>query len=210
VGLIIIAVMLQKLFYICKMLKQLKSITLIVLVSAISTWSLAQEKKGFVGVGIGTSHILNSTKNTVVGTNLNLINAGYEIKKGFGLSFKVLSATHIISDDNKLGYQAILVGPMYTVHLSKNFLLDLKFQPGIVRVVEEIEYVATDIFLFVQGKESVVSIGISSGLSLRYNFARSWTVMLSSDYNTARSPRFLTGHERLNTILTNVGIGFRI
>ena len=74
----------------------MKFIITTVLAIVIFQFALGQEKKGFIGINIGSSFILNEyPKEAGVGVNLNLINFGYEIKNGFGVAFKWMGSAHI-------------------------------------------------------------------------------------------------------------------
>lgn len=166
-------------------------------------------KTGFIGLNIGTSYILNKQpKDVGVGANLNLINFGYEIKNGFGVTLKWMGSAHsykTLDSENEIGYGAILVGPMYSVAVSENIKLDFKIQPGLFWVSEKTEGAGF------KGSFQKISIsGLSAGVTFRHNFTKRWCWMLLVDYNSGLTPGGLNTEKRLNTISTNVGVGFRI
>lgn len=169
-------------------------------------------KAGYIGVNIGTSYLLNGTSDAgKIGANLNVLNFGYSFKRGFGIAFKWMGAAHIISDDNQIGYGAILVGPMYTFQLADNFLLDLKLQPGLFWVREEFKFISNDPGVVNVGKSQTLSVtGFSTGLSFRHNFAKRWSWMLITEFNSGWAPGFFVKGDRINTVSSNLGMGFRI
>lgn len=174
-----------------------------------SSFAQDVDKRGFIGLNIGTSYILNKQpKDAGVGANVNLLNFGYQIKNGFGISLKWMGGAHIyktLNSQNEIGYGAILVGPMYSVVLSESVKLDCKIQSGIFWVEEKMT--GGDF------KGAFRSIGVkslSAGLTMRYNFAKRWVCMLIADYNTGSAPGGLLSGERLHSVTLNAGIGFRI
>lgn len=174
------------------------------------------EKNGYIGVSIGSSYLLNGTyKDGRLGANISLVNLGYSFRNKLGITLKWMGAAHAITDDFEVGYGAVMIGPMYSLKISKNFLLDVKVQGGLFWEKEELRFVAIDNpdpnLPNASGKFRTTSLnGFSAGLNLRHNFARRWNWMLLAEYNTSAAVGFLTKNERINTISTNLGIGFRI
>jgi len=192
---------------------------IVTLLAFFSVKGQGKEKSGYIGVNLGTSYLLNSNESEgIVGANLNLINVGYSFQNKVGITLKWMGAAHIISEDNEVGYGAILIGPMYSIPISDRTYLDLKFASGLFWIIEEIKLSSTDPndpILSSNFKQSTRTLSLSNfaaGLTLRQNFAKRWALLFLTEYNSGKSSDFninITG-KHLQALSFNVGIAFRI
>jgi hypothetical protein len=190
-------------------------LTLLISFILINLKAQEEERKGYIGIGVGVSFLSGYEKDLVkrVGTSLQLINFGFEIKKGFGVSALLASGVHLnnsksnpTEDKSEVGYATLMVGPMYSLNF-KNLILDFKARGGGFFVREKISYA----FMTGFSQEIRGSIQYSFGISLRRNFAKLWCLTFSTDYFTGKSPgTLITTKQQLIAISSGVGIGFRL
>lgn len=211
----------NKLLFLIKSFSMRFSICLVVILFAFfSSKGQGKEKSGYIGVNLGTSFLLNCNDSKgSVGANLNLINAAYSFKNNFGITLKWMGAAHVISKGNEVGYGAILIGPMYSVPINDRTYLDLKLASGLFWVTEQVKDFLVPIDpndpIFVDSKQSFRTLSLTNfaaGLALRHNFAKRWTLLILTEYNSGRNPDYsfyITG-KHLQALSLNAGIAFRI
>lgn len=191
---------------------------LIISCTVLTLKGQALEKSAYVGISLGTSLLLNSNDpEGRVGVNLNLINAGYSFKNNFGVALKWMGAGHSFERDSKIGYGAILIGPMYSIPVTERTCLDLKIASGLFWITEEIKYFTTDPNdpTIVDAKQSVASLSFgnfAAGMALRHHFAKHWSLLILADYNSGKhagSSYYING-KYLQALNVNAGIAVRI
>lgn len=111
-----------------------------------------QFKKGYFGISLGPSFYTGSTLGNIfqnqgvpnsstdptisqgqVGFNINMIDAGYTITDNWGVVFKLQGGTHVDRSDGKVlksTFGAVLLGPMYSIQIHDDLVLDLKIKGG--------------------------------------------------------------------------------
>lgn len=178
-----------------------------------------QEKRFYIGVNLGTSLLLNGNDSRgTVGANVNLINAGYSFKNKVGLHLKWMGAAHIISENNQVTYGGILLGPMYSLPIGTRTYLDLKLGTGLFWISEEAVYgtitnQGDPIIVDAKHAERSLSLSnLSAGLTLRHNFAKHWSLLLLSEYNSGKHSGiiFYVNGKRLQAMSINAGIAVRL
>ena len=177
------------------------------------------EKRGYIGVNLGTSYLLNINESEGRwGANVNLINAGYSFNNNIGITLKWMGAAHVISSDKEIGYGAILIGPMYSIAVNDHTYLDLKFASGLFWIVEQGKFFSSDPndpLISGSFKQSSMRLSLSNfatGLALRHNFAKRWTLLFLTEYNSGRNSDFslYISDKYLKALSANVGIAFRL
>lgn len=191
-------------------------------------------KKGYIGVSVGPSVYIgseyrvtetvsntpwysNSTdayrpalsiKSGTFGLNLNLIDAGFDIWKGIGLNLRWQGGAYVISKHNEnllVNYGGIMIGPMYSIYLNEELTIDLKSRFGQTYFgsSHEVDYGPSNGKF--KSEFNYYNLSIDAGISLRYNFAKKWTMMNNFEYQY-----FYSGmRESLDRINVSTGIGFR-
>ncbi|MFD2036126.1 hypothetical protein ACFSKL_15090 [Belliella marina] len=216
------------------MKKNLLLLFLILLTNQLFSQETIKFKKGYVGISLGTSvymgseyrvveTVLNtprygnstahyrpalSIKSGTFGLNLNLVDAGYDIWKGIGLNLRWQGGAYVISKYNEnllINYGSIMIGPMYSIYLNEELTIDLKsrFGRSYFGSSHEVDYGSGN------GKFKTefnyYNPSVDAGISLRYNFAKKWTMINNLEYQY-----FYSGmRESLDRINVSTGIGFR-
>jgi hypothetical protein len=178
----------------------------------------AQDKRGYVGVNIGRSYVFNVNRSErTFGANINLVNAGYSFKNNLGITLKWMGAAHIPADNNKFGYGAIFIGPMYSVLVAENTFLDLKFATGLFWMNEKFKsvFISPDFGTITStGEQSWSSWSLTNfaaGLTLRYHFAKSWSALALAEYNSGKTngDSYFIRDKHLNALTLNAGVAVR-
>jgi hypothetical protein len=152
----------------------MKSLLLCVLVP-VAFFAVGQtpQPRLHVGVSIGSSRILNMPE-TGTGLNINLLNAGYSISKGFGITAKWMGAAHAPFTTGTLkreiNYGALMFGPIYSLKVSEAFTLDLKGLAGVFYFREKSSFKSLD------------PNDPSLGVALRYNITRYFYTCIHTDF----------------------------
>ncbi|MCH7399167.1 hypothetical protein MM236_14275 [Belliella sp. DSM 107340] len=216
------------------MKKTLLLLSLILLTNQLFSQETIKFKKGFIGISLGTSiyvgseyRVVNDVVNTpsygnstdsfrpalairpgTFGLNLNLIDAGYDIWKGIGLNLRWQGGAYVISKYNEnliVNYGGIMVGPMYSIYLNEELTIDLKsrFGRSYFGSSHEVDYgYGNGKF---KNEFNYYNLSVDAGISLRYNFAKKWTIISNLEYQY-----FYSGmKESLDRINVSTGIGFR-
>lgn len=181
-----------------------------------------KEKRFYVGVNLGTSILLNGKDSKgATGVNINLLNAGYSFNNNVGIHLKWMGAAHTISENNQVGYGGILIGPMYSLPLGERSFLDLKIATGLFWLKEQAAYYVIpanpqDPFaVIIDSNQSEASISLSNfaaGLALRHNFAKHWSFLLLTEYNSGKhsGASYYIDGKQLQAISINAGIALSI
>lgn len=190
----------------------LKSFTFLLL-SSLAVHALGQNHtRGYIGIGVGASHIVDHSEfdNARIGLNLTLLNFGYSIYKGLGVTAAWIGSGHITEENHKIGYGALMAGPMYTFNFSDHLKLDLKFRAGRYYQSEERSYppVMSGDPLLTDSKNTIETsrFSWSAAVALREHFARHWLCFASLDVFGGDFISY--SQKRMLPITLSVGIGF--
>ena len=172
---------------------------------------------GYIGGGLGPSFLPGQNEaKTGIGLHLNLLNVGYSIgKKGFGVTGTWVGGAHSFDTEIKgfdpnvtfpakteLGYGVLMVGPMYTLHLTDDSSLDFKLRTGPLYTSEK-----TTSESYTYTSENM-SIGASLGVGYRKKIANRWCLMLSSDYYAGKQQINSGGSQSAHILSLTGGVGF--
>jgi hypothetical protein len=178
-----------------------------------------QRNNGYIGVGLGPSFLLgNNNIKAGTGLNLTLLNAGYVLGKGFGITgtwaggahvfdsevtvYDYRGTTHTIPAQAELSYGVLMIGPMYTLNLTDDSSLDFKAKLGSLYTRERYTSEVSD---YTSNK---MTLGASLGLGYRKKIANRWCVMVSSDYYAARQQFSMSAGQNTHILSLTTGVGF--
>ncbi|WP_215223838.1 hypothetical protein [Echinicola shivajiensis] len=196
-------------------------ITLLLIFCTVTTLiAQEKEKRGFISISLGPSvnlgnnqsHYLtihgpsgqiigksddnNSIPAGNIGLNLNLIEAGYVFKFGLGFTGKWQGGAYIKNQgDTEItgSFGAILLGPMYMLHINDQLDLDIKARVGRMYYSEEASSSASESYY----------LGGDFGAALRFHIAKKWSLLTGIDYQTGLNI------SNINRINTSFGVAFR-
>ena len=189
----------------------------------VSLRAQVPDKRGYIGMSLGPSFLAGywaSNGKTGTGLNINLINFGYVLGKGFGVSAAWVGGAHLFHSrsyvlngqgngnsysfpvDSEVSYGMLLVGPMYCVALSGNSYLDFRGRCGVSHTTEKMSSSQFG------GNLSTESVGYSIGVGYRIKLAPRWCILLSGDYYSGRMHSVFSASKRITPISLNAGIGF--
>jgi hypothetical protein len=172
---------------------------------------------GYIGVGLGPSFLLgNNNVKAGTGLNLHLLNAGYVIGKGFGVTGTWAGGAHLFDSEvtvyghgnpsipakNELSYGVLMIGPMYTLNLTDVSSLDFKAKLGSLYTRSKSTSEAH------ASTSQTISLGTSLGIGYRQKIANRWCVMLSSDYYMGRQQLSFEGSQNARILNVTTGLGF--
>lgn len=173
---------------------------------------------GYIGVGLGPSFLLgNNNVKAGTGLNLHLLNAGYVIGKGFGVTGTWAGGAHIFDSEvavfsqgdpatipakNELSYGVLMIGPMYTLNLTDDASLDFKAKLGPLYTRSKSTSEAH------ASTSQTISLGASLGIGYRQKIANRWCVMLSSDYYVGRQQLSFEASQNARILNVTTGLGF--
>lgn len=200
------------------MIRRIVGIALVLLVAySVQLKAQDQRNRGYIGVGLGPSFILgNNNVKAGTGLNLNLLNVGYVIGKGFGVTGVWAGGAHRFDSEATIyvhgstpspakvefSYGVLMIGPMYTLNLTEDASLDFKLRLG--RLYTYNKATTAD-------SESIsenTTLGASLGVGYRKKVANRWCVMLSSDYYGGRRQYNFTGEQNTHLLSFTAGVGF--
>lgn len=217
----------------------MKKILLLVLMFTACFEGFSQEvikfKKGYVGISLGPSIYVGSdytrgenlasinpeggpityrealpiTAGTI-GLNLNLIDAGYEIWRGFGINLRWQGGAIIKVNNNEnmmISYGGIMAGPMYSYKINEEFTIDLRTRFGRMYhgAFYENEYWNGTNVSSSKREFEYFNFAMDTGLTLRYHFAQKWSWVNNLEYQY-----FYSGtRHNFDRINLSTGIAFR-
>lgn len=164
---------------------------------------------GYIGLTIGASIPIGyfaSRSNGLAnfGYQLNGIEFGYLFSKYIGASATVFVAENPISLDSVAPwkYGSIMIGPLFTLKLTKKIEWDLKPMIG---------YSLTTVPDLRDGAEEASAASYSVGTQFRYNLNKHFSLMLSSDfYYSVPSFKYYKFTQTITTISVRVGASYRL
>jgi hypothetical protein len=173
---------------------------------------------GYIGLGLGPSFLLgNSNIKAGTGLNLTLLNAGYVLGKGFGITGTWAGGAHVFDSEatvhghgstftvpaqTELSYGVLMIGPMYTLNLTDDSSLDFKAKLGSLYTREKSTSEVSDY------TSNQITLGASLGVGYRKKIANRWCVMVSSDYYAARQQFNMSAGQNTHILSLTTGLGF--
>ncbi|MCH7413885.1 hypothetical protein MM213_10340 [Belliella sp. R4-6] len=204
----------------------MKKCLLLLFILIISFQSYSQEaitlKKGYIGISLGPSFfngsslentfqnqgaLISPTDPTItqgqVGFNISMIDAGYSFTENWGAVFKLQGGNYVGKSDGKVlkfTYGTVLIGPMYSIQVLDNMVLDMKIKGGRFFNVLSFNDDLDNSFA-----KSDFNFGMEAGVTLRYHLSPqfSWINNLESQQ------QFSAKDEKLNLFNVSTGIAFR-
>lgn len=186
----------------------------IVLNAAAPALAQVEERRGFIGLGIGPSAPFGSFADASPGARAGratpgytstLLNVGYRVRERLGVAGTLAYSEYLMRDggeDDWWQVATLTVGPMYSHSLNARAALDLKAMLGLFALTPVIDSYTT-----VDGTGS--GLGLDLRAALRYDVLRRWAVyaeggLQASDvsFNSGRR----TDHRAL---ISGLGILFR-
>lgn len=183
----------------------------------VATPALAQqqERRGFIGLGIGPSAPFGSFADAsatnaeggraMPGYTSTLLNFGYRFRGQLGVAGAFAYSEYVMRDggeDDWWQVATITVGPMYSRSLGARAGLDLKGMLGLFALTPVVDSYTT-----VDGTGS--GLGLDARAAVRYDVFRRWAVYAEGGLQAAAvsfSSGRRTGHRAL---ISGLGIAFR-
>ena len=186
-------------------------LTMAVVLTAIfaSAQETSNDSKGYIGVSIGAAFPGGDLGDDAeTGLNLGFINFGYRFDKNWGVTLNWGGTA--FSDKNEssviygVGYLAI--GPMWSIPLNNNIVLDLKPQYAITSGI-------IDTGDYGYGKLTLdKSSGFMLGSSVNFSLAKHWALSLNLDYLSTKFNEYDDGIIYLpkqDVSIFNTSLGFQ-
>lgn len=171
------------------------------------TSSFAQEtneKKGWIGLGLGFAIPSTEINGVESGLSLDLVNFGYVFQgqQGLGVAIRWTGNAGIITFNSEINEGSwsiggFYLGPSYTIKLGSNTRIDFKGLVGNTAVNVSVDDEDT----------SDNGLGINMGANLRYNFHPKWHMIWSIDHQ--RSTSISIDDFKASCTTVNFGMGFR-
>ncbi|HSJ68801.1 MAG TPA: hypothetical protein VK921_14050 [Anditalea sp.] len=138
-----------------------------------------------------------------VGLTINLIDGGYTIWKNWGIALKWQGGAYVDELDGEVlvsNFGMIMFGPMYSVPIQKDLILDFKLRTGRMYSGYTFEGMNS------KGEGSYYRLGMEGSATLRYNFAPKWAWINNLEYQNQFA---YFSKERISRINISSGIAFR-
>jgi hypothetical protein len=173
------------------------------------------ERRGFIGLGIGPSLPLGSFGDqslsnpqggrAMTGYTDTLLNLGYRFGQSLGLAAAFSYSeypTRGLGDDDWWQVAGITVGPMYSISLNARSALDLKMMfGGIVVTPVEDGYTTND------GVGTGVAVDIRA--ALRYDLFRRWALFAESGFQSSGVSFDSGAQKSYRALISGLGVAFR-
>lgn len=195
------------------------SIALVLLIASnIPLKAQSNRNNGYIGVGLGPSFLLgNNNVKAGTGLHLNLLNAGYVLGKGFGITGTWAGGAHAFDTEAtvhdqgtnytlpaqvELSYGMLMIGPMYTLNLTDDSSLDFKARLGTLYTREKS---TSEVYAYTLEN---TTLSMSLGVGYRKKIANRWCLMLSSDYYAGRQQLGFAAGQNTHILSLTAGVGF--
>lgn len=204
----------------------MKKCLLLLFILLVSFQSYSQEaiqfKKGYIGISLGPSFYTGSelentfqnqgaltspTDPTIqqgqIGFNISMIDAGYTFTKNWGVVFKLQGGNYVGKSDGKIlksTYGTVMIGPMYSIQIFDNMVLDMKIKGGRFFNVLSFNDDLGNSFA-----KSNFNFGMEAGITLRYHLSPQFSWINNFESQQQFSPE----DGKLSRINILTGIAFR-
>ncbi|WP_372775132.1 outer membrane beta-barrel protein [Mangrovibacterium sp.] len=154
---------------------------------ALNVMSQETESKGYLGLMLGPSFPYGSYASSgdyhdgyaQTGVNINLLTFGYEIWKNLGITASwsgMANPLDLFGTDGTMAVGNLMIGPMYSFHLSDKIDLDLRLMVGYTTEQRDVDFYET---------ETANGPSWAAGAMLHYNFAKRWQLIMNlENYQT--------------------------
>lgn len=189
---------------------------LIVLLMPAALHAQNENRRGFIGLGIGPSAPFGSFTNesandsrvggSTPGYTSTMVNVGYRFRKHWGVAGAFSYSEYSMEendDDDWWQVAAIAVGPMYSYRLSQRAALDVKAMLGFFALTPVVDSYTT-----IDGTGS--GIGVDVRAAARYDVFRRWAIFAEGGVQSAGvSYTSSGGHTDLRAMISGFGIAYR-
>ena len=190
---------------------------LLLLVYNVQLKAQDHRNNGYIGVGLGPSFLPgNNHVKAGTGLNLSLLNVGYIIGNGFGVTGIWAGGAHAFDSEAtiyiqgatplpakvELSYGVLMIGPMYTLNLTDDSSLDFKLRLGSLYTLNKSTSEVS------ASTSENTTLGASLGVGYRKKIANRWCMMLSSDYYAGRQQYGFAGGQNAHILSFTAGVGF--
>ena len=195
----------------------MKKIILTMTVVLTATLTNAQEtsketsndSKGYIGVSIGAAFPGGDLGDAAeTGLNLGFINFGYRFDKNWGVTLNWGGTSFSDKDESSVIYGVgyLAIGPMWSIPLNNNIVLDLKPQYAITSgIIDTGDYGNRKLTL---DKSS----GFMLGSSVNFSLAKHWALSLNLDYLSTKFNEYDDGIfsiPKKDVSIFNTSLGFQ-
>lgn len=189
---------------------------LLLCVPALAVSAQQQERRGFIGLGIGPSVPFGSFRdasrnNPRAGSALpgytdTMLNIGYRRGARFGIASFFAYGEYVMREsgnDDWWQVAEITVGPMYTYPISRRSALDLKATAGFLALTPVIDSFTTQ-------DATGGGFGLDMRATLRYDVFRRWAVFAEGGVQSANVYYPATGnHTDVRVLVSGLGFAYR-
>lgn len=204
----------------------MKKCILLSLILIVSYQSYSQDaiqsKKGYLGISLGPSFYTGTPQRNMfqnqgvpnsptdpeiskgqIGFNINMIDAGYTFTDNWGVVFKLQGGNQVSKSDGKVlksTFGTFMIGPMYSIQVQENMVLDMKFKGGRFFNVLTFNDQFGSSF-----SNSDFNFGMEAGVTLRYHLSTQTSWINNLDFQN----QFGGNDENINRINLTTGVAFR-
>ncbi len=188
----------------------------IALFAAEPALAQAEERRGFIGLGIGPSLPFGtfadaSAVNPRAGRAFpgyidTMLNIGYRRGERFGIAAFLSYGEYVMrngGDDDWWQVAGLTVGPMYTYPLGAKSALDLKATLGMMALTPVIDNYTT-------GDGTGTGLNVDVRAAVRYDVFRRWAVFAEGGVQSSNVTFLLTGARTdVRALVSGLGIAYR-
>ena len=197
---------------------RLISFTGVMLVLAINTHAFAQDnqRRGFIGLGIGpsapigsfadTTSITTTTGGSEPGYTDTFVNFGYLFGPTFGVAAAASYSEYIMrngGDDDWWQVATLTIGPMYSLALSRRAAVDVKAMIGLIVMTPVIDSYDTI-------HKTGSGLGVDLRATLRYDVFRRWAVFADAGVQASKVSFNTGAQQQYGAMISGFGVAFRL
>jgi hypothetical protein len=187
----------------------------LVLFTAESALAQREDRRGFIGLGIGpsapfgsfaeASSIHEQTGRATPGYTSTFLNLGYRFRQRLGVAAAVSYSQYTMrdgGDDDWWEAAGLMIGPMYSRRLNARAALDVKAMFGRIALTPVVDSYTTD-----DGTGS--GLGIDMRAAVRYDVFRRWALFAEGGLQSS-GVSFNSGVRKdYRALISGFGIAFR-
>jgi hypothetical protein len=187
----------------------------VVLFTAEPALAQQNERRGFIGLGIGPSAPLGSFGDAsstnkrggraTTGYTDTFLNLGYRFRKSLGMAAAISYSEYPMrgdGDDDWWQVAGLMVGPMYSLRLNTRAALDLKAMFGMIMLTPVEDSYTTD-----DGTGS--GFGVDVRAALRYDVLRRWALFAEGGLQSSGVSFNSGARKDYRALISGFGIAFR-
>ena len=185
-----------------------------VLFTAEPGFSQYDERRGFIGLGIGPSAPLGSFGDaSSIGTRSGratsgytdtFLNLGYRFRPNFGVAgaFAYSEYPVLADDDDWWQVAAIMVGPMYSLRLNARAAVDLKAMVGMIALTPIVDGFTTD-------DQTGAGLGLDLRVAIRYDVLRRWALFAEGGLQSSNVAFSADTRTSYRALISGFGVAYR-